>query len=651
MIGADAKLKLCLFATIFVMVLGLFALNSFSQDITTDQEKVDEQDIVNEQNEVDDQKPTTYNVVIYNVNGERIKGSLENLELTIKTAAGEIKVPISEVALIDFVSNAKQVSAKAYLHLLRGRDLLRSGFDDEALYELRTAVSQSPRYTDAIFELGKLLYKQGRKNESMELFSRVAEEEPYWEGIDNYLKEIADWHLNKKDTAKAADIYLKLFTEYPQNKDAKFCSYKAGFLYAWELKDNEKAISTLESAVGAFPNDPNAEKALYEIGRLYMEEGNLESAENAFNNLISLFPTGERNDNAHYSLASIYQSKNQYVKAMQEINNVMKNSTDQDLLTLTKKLLDELAWTVYDVSDGLPSDYIHCLAMDNDCMWIGTSKGVAKFDMRMGLITHGIILPNIDIVSLAVDDVSLWIGTSDSWVKQYDKVRDEIIQDSPPKIQGDIPEILSMCVDRDSLWVGTEAGIYKYYRMLNEWGHHTLENGLPDNRILSLVSTPKGVWCGTLKGSSVYDYSTGEWHVINKQSKLEEKSISVIDFAGNNIWFAWYEHLRNGISRYDPISLTWKEWALTEWEADADETHSVNSDTISLGAGEYDVWIGTDSVTIYYDYRTSQWSNPLNYPSQLVGHAPSGIAVDNDSVWFATSKGLGRLNKLVLTGK
>ena len=643
MIKTDTVPKLFLIGIIFVLLLGFFASDSLPQDTTANQGEVDVQD------EVADQKSVTHNVVIYNVNGERIRGSLEDLALTIKTATGEIIVPLSEVALIDFVSNAKQVSAKAYLHLLRGRDLLRSGLDDEALYELRTAVSQSPRYTDAIFELGKLLYKQRSKSEAMELFSRVAEEEPNWEGIDEYLKEMGDWYLNKKDTAKAADIYLQLFTKYPQNKDAKFCSYKAGFLYAWELKDNKKAISALESAVKAFPDDSNAEKALYEIGRLYLEEGNLEFAENAFNNLISLFPTGERSDNAHYSLATIYQRQNEYGKAMQEINNVIKNSADQDLRASTKKLLDGLAWAVYGVSDGLPSDNIRCLAIDKDYMWIGTSKGIVKFDLVLGIISQGIILPDTNIVSLAVDDSYVWIGTSNSWVKQYDKVRDEFIQDSPPKIEGDMPDILSMCVDSDSLWVGTEAGIYKYYRMLNEWGHHTVENGLPDNRILSLVSTSKGVWCGTLKGAGVYDYSTGEWRSIDNQPKLKGKSISVIDFAGNNIWFAWYEYLRNGISRYDPISLTWKEWALTEWEADTDTTHKVNSDTLGLGAGDYDVWVGTDSVAIYYDYRTSQWSNPLNYPSQLVGQIPSSIAVDNDSVWFATPKGLGKLNKLVLT--
>jgi tetratricopeptide (TPR) repeat protein len=596
---------------IFIILLGLYPLDSFSQD-----------------------------VVIYNVNGERIKGSLVETELTLKTESGEIKIPVSDIALVDFLSNARQVSAKAYLHLLRGRELMKAGFDEEALDELRTAVSQAPQYMDAIFELGKLLQKMGNKSEAIELFARIVNEEPDREGIEIYFKDVADGYLNKKDNGKAADTYLQLFSRYPKDKNAQFAVYKAGFLYAWELKDNKKAISTLESAVNVFPDDQNAEKALYEIGRLYMEEGILDSAENAFNQLISKFPSGERIDNAHFSLASLYRQKNQYGKAVQEIETIINNSIDEALITSAKKLLDELAWNIYGVSDGFPSEDIRCLVMDKDYLWIGTSAGVVKFDTK---------------TNLAIDDVYLWIGTSNSWINQYDKIKGELVQVSLPKIIENKPKILSMCADNNSVWVGTESGIYQYYKLGNDWEHYTVANGLPDSIIVSLASTPKGVWCGALKkGASIFDYSTSKWLT---QPKLADKSIPVIVFAGKNIWFAWYEDLRNGVSKYDPISQSWNEWAITEWEADADSTQSddntpnVNSSMIKLGAGENEVWVGTDSVTIYYDNLTSQWSQPLNYPSQLLGNTPSSIVVDNDSVWFTTSKGLGRLNKKVLSSR
>lgn len=603
---------------ITIIILGLYSINSFAQD-----------------------------VIVFNVNGERVKGTIVEKELTIKTETGEIKIPVKEIALMDFVSSSRQVSAKAYLHLLRGRELAKSGFNEEALDELKTAVSQAPQYIDALFELSKLLYKTGAKNEAMESFAKIINEDPDYPEMDAYFKDVADWYLvNKKDNAKAADIYLMLFTKYPKDKNAQYAVYKAGFLYAWELKDNKKAISTLESAVKAFPDDTNAEKAIYEIGRLNIEEGNLDSAESYFNQIISKYPYGERVDNAHLSLATIYQRKNQYLKAVNEIEKVTTISTDQELIASARKLLDELAWNIYGILNGLPSDNIHSIVLDKDILWIGTSTGVVKFDTKTDTVIGGIILPNTDIASLAIDDSSLWIGTYNSWIKQYDKLNGNLLEDSIPQFYGDAPRILSMCVNNDSVWVGTESGIYQYHKINKEWKHYSTLNGLPDDKIISLASA-KGVWCGTLKkGISVYDYSTGKWII---QPKLNNKSVPVINLVGNNVWFAWYSDLSNGISRYDQASQSWKDWTITEWEADADLTNGVNSSMIRLGAGENEVWLGTDSVTIFYNYQTLQWSDPLNYPSLLLGNTPSSIVVDKDSVWFATANGLGRLNKKVLS--
>lgn len=63
--------------------------------------------------------------LILTVNGEKIYGTIENTEISVKTESGVKKIPLKDIALIDFVSNAKQVSAKAYLHLLRGRQFLK----------------------------------------------------------------------------------------------------------------------------------------------------------------------------------------------------------------------------------------------------------------------------------------------------------------------------------------------------------------------------------------------------------------------------------------------------------------------------------------------------------------------------------------------
>ncbi|MEK7400470.1 MAG: tetratricopeptide repeat protein, partial [Candidatus Poribacteria bacterium] len=388
--------------------------------------------------------------LILTKSGEKINCIIQDVEITIKTEAGVKKLAISDIALIDFVSNAKQVSAKAYLHLLRGKQLIKDGFDDMALAEFKIAVDTSPDYVDANFEMGKLLGKMGRKNEAMGYLGRVLTLEPDRLGIDVELKDIGDWYLNKKDFKSAADIYYSLFQKYPQNKNAEFAVYKAGFLYAWELNDSKKAIPALEGAVAKFPDNENVEKALYEIGRLYSDESNLESAEKYFTQLITKFPSGERTDNAHFSLAKVYQQKREYLKAIDEIHKVIDESSDQALIISAQKLIDEFMWDIYSVSDGLPSDNIKALALDKNRVWIGTASGVAQFDIKSSSFIGSIILPNTDITALAVDETYLWIGTADSLVKQYDKVKGDMVQNPLIKSQGSINKILSLSVDKDS---------------------------------------------------------------------------------------------------------------------------------------------------------------------------------------------------------
>jgi tetratricopeptide (TPR) repeat protein len=589
-------------------------------------------------------------VLILTTNGEKINGTIQETEISVKTESGIVKIPLSKIALIDFVSNADQVSAKAYLHLLRGRQFLKDGIDDMALTEFKTAVSASPNYIEANYELAKLLEKMGKKTEAMEYIGRVIAIDPTKPGMENYIKDIGDWYLNKKDFGKAAEMYTVLFQKYPKNSNSQYSAYKAGFLYAWELKDNKKALTILESAVDTFPDDPNVPKALYEIGRLYTEEGNLDSAEKTFTQLISGFASDERVDNAHYSLAKVYQQKKQYDKAMQEITKVLNESSDKTLIESTKKMIDEFAWNLYTVLDKLPTDDVRIIKSDKDCIWVGTASGVAKLDLQSDSFIGDVILPNTEITALAVDESFLWIGTSNSWIKQYDKTKGTLAQNASLNLEGNPTRVLSLITDKNSVWVGTESGIYRYDKIKHDWKHYTSLNDLPDNKIVSMASTPKSLWCGSLKnGISVFDYNTQKWQSMNTQSGFSGKSIPNIVYYDTYVWFAWYDNYSNGVSNYEPNKGSWQEWPITEWEADttSNQTQNITSSMINIGAGEKEAWVGTDSVAIFYDYQASKWSQPFNYPSNFTGSLPACIVADSEYVWFATSHGLARLNKKV----
>ncbi len=319
-----------------------------------------------------------------------------------------------------------------------------------------------------------------------------------------------------------------------------------------------------------------------------------------------------------------------------------------------QKLADEFIWDVYGSADGLPSDDVRSIVLDKDCIWVGTASGVAKFDPKSDSVVNDIILPSVEITSLSVDESYLWIGTADSWVKQYDKANNSLIQDSVVENKTNMSKVICLQVDNDSVWVGTEFGIYQYNKNKRDWKHYTTFDGLPDNKVMSIASTPKGLWCGTFKnGVSIFDYSTLRWHRPDKQISLIGRSVPVITYSEGDMWFLWYEDFMNGVSSYDPNTLAWEELPITQWESDTKsiqltDTRHINTSTIAMGANEKEVWIGTDSVII--SHRSSQWTQPINYPSKFSGTAPSCIAVDNDFVWLATFKGHKRLKKNMIRG-
>ena len=88
---------------------------------------------------------------------------------------------------------------------------------------------------------------------------------------------------------------------------------------------------------------------------------------------------------------------------------------------------------------------------------------------------------------------------------------------------------------------------------------------------------------------------------------------------------------------YDVSTKTWEPFLLTEGEVGM----------INLAANDVEAWIGTDYSVTLYDHVNLQWA-PLNYPNKLSGNVTTCVLISNDSVWFGTTNGLGRLDRQML---
>ena len=590
---------------------------------------------------------TAQEVRVLMTNGDQVTGSIQEYKdatLRIKTQHDTMKISERDIVLVEFVSNSAQVSGKAYLHLVKGRQLLELGMEKEALEKFTAAILESPRYADAHYEIGKFWENQGQINEALEYYSRAIDMGLNQPGMAKQFMDVADRYFATGELVDAADTYYRLYIHFPEEPAAEYAIYRAGFLFAGELKDNQKALAALEEAVTAFPENPEIEKALYEIGRIREEENLPEAAESVLLQLVSDFPTGEWSDDAHFILAKVYHQERRNEDAIAELVNAIDDSDDPNLVNKAKRMLDECVWVVYNVSDGLPSDEINSIAADKEYLWAGTSAGVARFDLAINSFSGEIALRGTEILSLDADDRNLWVGTLDSRLMHYSKMTRTWSAIKSADLSNN--RVSAISIGLNAVWVGTESGgIYRYDRNNGSWSKYTKLNGLSGDNIVSIASTPNGIWCGVSNnGVCFFDSSTVGWY--RDPEMPIGRSVTSIASGANYVWFAWYEELKNGFSRYDAAKKSWYEWpSFAEWEANPTAVQDVNNRMINLGANDREMWIGADNYAVFYDHATSRLSDPLNYPSELSGYVPLQVLVHNDSVWFATSHGLGRLDR------
>jgi len=587
-------------------------------------------------------------VTVLTTDGSQITGSILEYKdgiLKIKTQGRTLKIPAAELAQVKFTPDGTKASGKAELHLLHGKQFLELGMEDEAMKEFRAAMHESPMYARPHYEIGALLSKRGQKKEVLQYFSRAIKLDPNLPDITakDFL-DVANVYLDDDRLEDAADTYHLIYRTFPGDPVAEEAVYQAGFLFAGELKNDEKALEALQDAVEAFPESQDAEQALYEIGRLREKTGSPEAAEGVLIQFISAFPESHLNDDAHYIMAKIYLQMRRNEDAIQELKRVIDESTDSILVASARDMLDECVWYVYDISHGLLSDDVKALAQDGDYLWVGTTAGITRFHLKDRTFKGGEFLNGMDIRALAVDDAHLWVGTLNSGVKRYNKLANSWAMNVENEgLSSD--SVLAISIDADTVWLGTALnGVYRYNKFDGNWSNYTMSHGLPSDSITSIESAPNGgAWCGTWKkGASFFDDMAGTWQNISEISEDTSVTVTSISAGLNYVWVAWNGQSSNGVSLYD---LSTKKWKI---EQDTQIGGGAAISIINLAANDREAWIGADGVALLYDYATQQWYGPFGYPPKFSDIETACVLIGDDSVWFATPRGLGRLDRKLL---
>ncbi|WP_242617928.1 two-component regulator propeller domain-containing protein [Edaphobacter modestus] len=270
------------------------------------------------------------------------------------------------------------------------------------------------------------------------------------------------------------------------------------------------------------------------------------------------------------------------------------------------------------------------LPLDNGEMWIGTDKGVLRWDgaklTQMGIPAS---LRRADVHALLRGhDSSIWVGTAKGLIHAN---RDEILFDA--KLPGDSGPVTALFEDREgNLWVGRSNGIERLRSSL--FATYPVEDGRSESGGPVYVDEDGRAWFAPLQGSL-------HWLKGAETGTIENNSLSqdvVYSIAGkkNEVWIG---RQHGGLTRlaFGPKEISTRAYTVTDGLAQ----NSVYAVYVSQDGA---VWSGTLNSGVSKlkdDHFTNYTKN-----DGLISDTVSSIAEGTDgSMWFGTPEGLSQLSK------
>ena len=164
------------------------------------------------------------------------------------------------------------------------------------------------------------------------------------------------------------------------------------------------------------------------------------------------------------------------------------------------------SYTNYTEQDGLGNNTVWCSLVDKqNNVWFGTSTGFSVFDGKK--ITsynskHG--LNANKVYALTQDEQeNIWIGSKEGLSVLYLKKDSLYNFSSDFKLPTNIRTIV--IENNTTIWLCSSEGLIKFNPTNKTHVKYTIENGLPDNSVMSLVKDATNtIWVGTKNGLAYF---------------------------------------------------------------------------------------------------------------------------------------------------
>jgi len=228
-------------------------------------------------------------------------------------------------------------------------------------------------------------------------------------------------------------------------------------------------------------------------------------------------------------------------------------------------------WDRYTNQRGLPTRNITAVTTDGSDVWLGTGKGLCRYprmsddpnawttytttiEIKPMVLSeeYASSLVSNKIRALAAEKDYIWVGT-ERGVSRYDKKHDTWL--SITSKDGLLDDKVScIAVDENNVWFGTARGVTMYSKRTQDWINFTTKDGLPSNQVTCIAIDGNMIWFGTFAaGIAKYDQKTESWTMFTEENGPAHNSVLSMAVDGNFLWFG----TRRGLSRYDKQTNAW----------------------------------------------------------------------------------------------
>ena len=181
------------------------------------------------------------------------------------------------------------------------------------------------------------------------------------------------------------------------------------------------------------------------------------------------------------------------------------------------------------IQNLLENKFCHTLYVDGDYLWVGTLGGfdiinLNDFSIKSinKLLAENNITVNLGGAIFKDSHDTYWLGgAKKEGLIHFDPNNNSIKLFKYAELENNISDNTILSISEDSkgnLWFGTESALNKYNRLTEEFTIYSIEDGLSNNTIYSIIPSDDKVWISTNSGINCLEFKDNQLINVNYDS-------------------------------------------------------------------------------------------------------------------------------------